>query len=389
LFCVAFCSVGPTHSQTFSSESTGADGALNLTTPGTLVFDPKAFQPALNPAGDNIFNFTTINIASGVTVRLSGKILTGPVYWLAQGAVQIAGTIDISGGGGHAAGNNLSDRIQAAPGAGGYGGGMGGDAPTGRFPPTAGSGPGRGDVVNIFTGEGRGTFTGSQFLIPLIGGSGGGGVQSVFGCGNLLFGGGGGAGGGALLIASSNSITVTGTINANGGPAGCDGASGSGGAIRLIAPTIAGTGTITAAGATACCFNIKSGDGRIRLEAFQQNFTGGFNGTPTSQSPPFKLVLPATPPSSIRVTSVAGIPINANPFSFPDAVINSSKPVLLTIEARYVPLGTVPTLFIFSENVGDQVITAPALAGTLQLSTTSVNVTIPSGGSRGFVKATW
>jgi hypothetical protein len=29
--------------------STGADGALELTTPGIVVFDPRSFNPPLNP----------------------------------------------------------------------------------------------------------------------------------------------------------------------------------------------------------------------------------------------------------------------------------------------------------------------------------------------------
>src|SRR5713101_355998 len=87
--------------QSFNSGSNGSDGALNLTTPGTIIFDPKSFNPPLNPAGDNIFNFTTINIAAGVTVKLTSKVLTGPIYWLATGDVTIAGTIDLSGEKGH------------------------------------------------------------------------------------------------------------------------------------------------------------------------------------------------------------------------------------------------------------------------------------------------
>ena len=35
--------------QSFSSGSNGSDGALNLTTPGTILFDPKAFNPPLDP----------------------------------------------------------------------------------------------------------------------------------------------------------------------------------------------------------------------------------------------------------------------------------------------------------------------------------------------------
>src|SRR5260370_27712488 len=101
----------------FSSGSTGADGPLNLTTPGMVLFDPSAL--GLHPAVANVFNFTTINIASGVTVRPSSKILPGPIYWLAQGPVTIVGTatIDASGEDGHPAGAQIV-RVPAAGGAG-------------------------------------------------------------------------------------------------------------------------------------------------------------------------------------------------------------------------------------------------------------------------------
>src|SRR5260370_28459822 len=39
--------------QQFSSGSTGADGALNITAHGVTYLDPKAMK--INPAGDNIF----------------------------------------------------------------------------------------------------------------------------------------------------------------------------------------------------------------------------------------------------------------------------------------------------------------------------------------------
>jgi hypothetical protein len=85
--------------QPFSSGSTGSDGALNYPTPGTYNFDPKAL--GLDPAGDNIFNFTTINIASGVTLTLQNNYLRGkPVVWLASGNVTIAGTLSVDGGSG-------------------------------------------------------------------------------------------------------------------------------------------------------------------------------------------------------------------------------------------------------------------------------------------------
>src|SRR5262245_9468963 len=83
--------------QQFTSGSTGADGALNLTTAGTIIFDPRTFTPPLDPDGDNVYHFTTITIGAGVTVRLLATHLPGPVFWLASGAVQIDGTIDLNG----------------------------------------------------------------------------------------------------------------------------------------------------------------------------------------------------------------------------------------------------------------------------------------------------
>src|SRR6266850_4301408 len=102
LLAAAFACISsmPAHAQVFSSGSTGADGALDfssLPAGSIVVFDPKKFSPPLNPAGDNIFNFTTINIPTGITVKLSGRVLTGPVFWLASGDVTINGTLDLNG----------------------------------------------------------------------------------------------------------------------------------------------------------------------------------------------------------------------------------------------------------------------------------------------------
>src|SRR5436309_2953148 len=80
----------------FNSGSNGSDGSLNLSTPGTVDFDPAALGKDLD--GDNIYHFTTINIAAGVTVRLrASKLRNASVVWLASGAVTIAGTLDLSG----------------------------------------------------------------------------------------------------------------------------------------------------------------------------------------------------------------------------------------------------------------------------------------------------
>jgi len=390
IFC--FANAGLSQSQTFNSGSNGSDGALNLTTPGTVIFDPKSFNPPLNPTGDNVYNFTTINIASGVTVKLTSKVLSGPVYWLAQGAVTIGGTIDLAGESGPNTTNNQNERVPAAGGAGGYSGGLGGNA---SLPPTAGNGPG-GSPGN--QGVNGGTFTGSQYLIPLIGGSGGGGSGTS--CSGTTYGGGGGGGGGALLIASSVSITITpaGTaITAAGGNGGNSCTSvpgGSGGAVRLVAPTMSLSRAVPLIDVRGGGFG--GGDGIVRLEAFTISSNGTLPiivGGRLITSPPFMVVPPTVPPSALKVTSlvVGGvtIPINANPFSFPDATINSSTPVTVNVQAQFIPIGTIPKIIVMSETGTDQTVNCAALQGTLQQSTCSASITFPTGGSRGFVKATW
>src|SRR2546428_7395377 len=115
--------------QSFNSGSTGVDGALDLSNlaPGTVLkFNPANFNPPLDQDGDNVYHFTTINIPQGITVKLSGDILTGPVWWLATGDVQVNGTIDLNGENGPGPAPILASRRRAVPGAGGYSGGVGG-----------------------------------------------------------------------------------------------------------------------------------------------------------------------------------------------------------------------------------------------------------------------
>jgi hypothetical protein len=390
--------------QTFNSGSTGADGALTYSTPGIYTFDPKTFSPPLNPAADNIFNFTAITIGSGVTLKLTSKTLTGPIFWLASGDVNINGVIDLNGEDGTAGipTTQSSARVPAAAGAGGFGGGLGGMM--GASAPQNGNGPGGGTAATATLRGGDGNFTGNQFLVPLFGGSGGGGGLASSG----TFGPGGGAGGGALLIASSTKINFGGgQIQAQGGNngsgAGCQsgnatnpncGGTGSGGAVRLVAPALT---------VTSCCTTFvdaradrglagltNAADGKIRLEGFtiNSNLIADSLPVPTT-STPVSLILPATPPPSIKVTSINGVPINANPFSFPDTSINSSSGVTINIEAHYVPVGTIPKVIVFSEVGNDQIVTATALSGTLALSTATATITFPTGGSRGYVKANW
>lgn len=386
---IGFCAFGirqvSAQNQPFSSGSTGADGPLSFTTASStpIYFDPTTIPN--HHAGDTIFNFTTITIAQGVTVRLDSQNLPGPVYWLATGDVNIAGTLDLTGGAGYSAPLNRVDRLFSIPGAGGFAGGPGGGSAVVAEP---GSGPGGGAAGTSSSVNGfAGTFSGSQYLIPLVGGSGGGGLFNAA----EPFCGGGGAGGGAVLIASSTSITITGVLNARGGiGGGCVNANGiagggSSGAIRLMANAIS---VPFGAEILVDAYVVNGSAGFARLESFQLTLAGTIAG-PHTTSTPNAVALPATGPSLANVVSVGGIAVSGNPFVFPSVTINTSSAVPVVIQAQNVPVGSIPKLTILSETGPDQIITAPALQGTFQSSTSTVNITYPPGGSRGLVRVSW
>ncbi|MGE3538243.1 MAG: hypothetical protein AB7N91_12535, partial [Candidatus Tectimicrobiota bacterium] len=301
LLWLCACSVLPGNAQTalnFNSGSDGSDGALNLTTGGTVVFfDPASVGRQLDPDGDGIYHFTTINIASGVTVDMTSSG-HGPVIWLATGAVRIDGLIDLNGRDGHGSGSATSNTATSQPGAGGFAGGHGARA---VVPAQPGKGPGGGRVHSVAHGggggaghagaggngfgggilDGGGRVYGNVFLLPLIGGSGGAGG----GVNGNAYGSGGGAGGGAILIASTDSIRVNGIIRAVGGNGGGynffdgpGGGGGSGGSIRLIAPVVSGSGTLAVNGGIGTFSGSQPGGsgapGRIRIEALQAALTG-------------------------------------------------------------------------------------------------------------------
>jgi hypothetical protein len=337
--CCLLVAVGPVYSQFFGSGSKGLDGPLILTTPGTVLFEPRSFDPPINQSGDNVFHFTSIYVGKGVTVKLSAKLLQGPVFWLAQGPVQIEGTIDLDGENG--------GQMPSLAGAGGYpGGGPGQD----------GYGP-------------RDTFKRNSFLVPLVGGFGGAGGGTE----------GGGGGGGALMIASSASITVNGAITANGG-ASSDGLGGGGGAIRLVAPAIDGSGVFNAKGGSP-----SGSDGLVRFETFDSRFTGTFGGTPFATGKPFGLFLPPSPPASAQIISINGVPFTtAQQFTF-----RQPERVSVVIEAHFVPPSTSVQLECFAEGGLAQTVATPPLVGTFELSRTAVSVSLPGGSSACQIKAEW
>jgi hypothetical protein len=324
--------------QSPATVSTGADGALELTTPGTVVFDPRSFNPPLNPSADNVFQFTTVHIGTGVTVKLSSKNLSGPVFWLAQGPVQIDGTIDLSGDDG------------------------------GLWPSLAGAGgfPGGAPGKPGYTPAG---FNLNAFLVPLVGGSGGSGGTTQ----------GGGAGGGALLIASLTSITVDGKIIAKGGSS-SDGLGGNGGAIRLVAPLIDGSGgAISAMGGQP-----NGSDGGVRFESSNNRFQGTISTVHVFQGKPLGLFLPPNPPPSVRIVSINGVLLNSQLFT-----INQPSAITVAVGAGNIPTGTVVELQCFSENGQNQTIKTSPLTGTLEHSQATAVASFPKGPSRCFATAEW
>jgi hypothetical protein len=154
--------------------------------------------------------------------------------------------------------------------------------------------------------------------------------------------------------------------------------------VRLVSNTITNNGVVQMAGGGGVNTAPNGGAGITRFEAFSLNGTLG--GALTSI--PYNLALPVGGPSTVSVTSVNGIAVNANPFSFPDATIATGTAVPVKISGVNVPSGTIGNLYIYSETAPDQIISF-TLAGSLQSTSATVNVPYPSGGSRGFAKAVW
>jgi len=408
----AGCAVA-VQAQTFSSGSTGADGALSPTVNTEVVLPPSG-----------ILNYTTVNIPTGVTVTFRKNTLNTPVVLLVQGDATIVGTININGQPGRAVGSagdgNQGDDGQ--PGDGGPGGFTGGRGGSSVQPSTGGAGLGPGGGMggarcaansnNGQPGAGAGhngpgqnggsnpcspsirTATagpsyGSSLLLPLIGGSGGGG-----GAGNLNSeGAGGGGGGGAVLVAASGTLNVAGSIVANGAAggaiAGVDvgfvGGSGSGGAIRLVATTVAGNGTLSAVGANGL-FDPRWGalgtgaTGRIRIEGNNITRTAASNPADTKDVPG-PIFIPNSP--SIRIATVAGQTVPATPTGNADVTLPTTQtnPVTVTFESANVPLGNTIRLTVTPANADATSAVSTAISGTLAAGTASVSVTLPQGPS--------
>ena len=402
----------------FDSGSTGADGALAPNVDTTVALP-----------SDGVLNYSSIDIPVGVTVRFERNTLNTPVTLLVSGDVNVFGSINLSGE--HAAdsfgagsGNVADDGLPGLGGPGGFPGGRGGepDPSVAAGSPRiamAGIGPGGGrpqtGVLNNLSNcwGGGGSFAtlgatssnsacgnatpaptyGSVDILPLVGGSGGAGGNGADGLG----GSGGGGGGGALLLAVSGTLTVTGSILANGGHGGdigqnfasagtgTVGGGGSGGSIRLVATNITGNGTISALGArTGSYINVptrgSAGDGRIRLEA-ESNTRTAQTTPPFTSATPGLLAVAGLP--TLRITSVAGVAAPAEPTGSADIVLPSGtpNPVEVVVETSNVPLGNTVGVIVTPPQGAPLTVISTALAGAPEMATATASINLIDGPS--------
>ncbi|HUB79746.1 MAG TPA: hypothetical protein VMB03_13160 [Bryobacteraceae bacterium] len=371
----------------FSSGSTNSDGALDLEASGTVTLDPTTLP---NQCANNVCNFTTITIGANTTVVLTSALWrNASVVWLASGAVTILGTIHADGqpGAQMNASNPGLNRFPAAPGPGGFPGGVGGYLGQAAQPGAGYGGGVAGSAASGNGGQGVYSYYNNQ-LTPLIGGSGGGGGYQ----GTGTAGGNGGGGGGAFRLVSSSSITVNGLITANAGAGSCGvgnascGSAGSGGVIHLIAPTVTGTGVLET--------YAQSNTGVIEISA-------ATNGIPNNNqhllgpsviaglyAPPLPSGLPTVTVTSVNNVAAPQYP-QANPMT-PDVTMNSSSPVTVAITTQNIPTSTTITLYLTAENAADSVATCSLVNGTAASATwTCTSVNFPSGVTITNVLAVW
>ncbi len=413
----------------FVSGSTGADGAFN----------PTANTELQLPA-NGIFNFTTVNIPTGVTITFKKNAANTPVYILATGDVNIAGTIDVNGENGMDGNTGSTGPIYGGKGGpGGFDGGSGGEpASTGvnEVPSGSGLGPGGsigGDGTTIWSGysyywdpplsrycylnngqagsyaskgatycntpsslgaflNGAGSIYGTPALMPLIGGSGGGGGRPGSSLGE--YGGGGAGGGGAILIASSTKINITGSIKAEGGKGGNYtfqqvygisysrnyGGGGSGGGVKLIANRITISGSVSANGGSTSSgtnINTRGGDGRIRLETNNLSQTGSISPSP-SVTTPNSVFIPNTP--TLSITKIAGnsVPASASgSYATPDITLSSTTTNPVSIEISATNIPAGTSVKITATPLhGSQTSADVTLAGTNASSTATASMSI-------------
>lgn len=392
----------------------GTDGAFSPTQ-STTQFLQAAVTGTWDQAGTGVgvydaskwavvYKFSSVNIPAGVTVSFSNHPTGAPVVWLVNGNVTINGTINLS------AASSPGAATFAQPGPGGFRGGT-------STPRTGGLGPGGGQYAGGEYGNGGGFGTvglggaggnvyGSADLVPLIGGSGGA-AGSNYGYGW------GGAGGGAILIVSTGTITLNGTIIANGsqseanvggiGQGGGIGGGGSGGGIRLVADVLTGspssalTSISNPTNASRADF-VRGGAGRIRTEA--NTDTLPIPGNPQRSIATVGTTArlwPTAAEPKVTAVSLGTEPVPSDPraqlvFANTDVEILGGPVPIITIDCENVPVNSTVTVRLVPAAVGGsydvRTVTATFQSGDQTSSTWTAQMPVPliGGGGGGSVE---
>jgi len=181
--------------------------------------------------------------------------------------------------------------------------------------------------------------------------------------------------------------------------------------VRLVATALTGAGTVRAIGACIhtggasgygtptkyvyynattydaiadpkfyACDNYGASEGRIRLEAESLTYSGKTYPAYTTGTPG-PVFLSNVP--SLRIASVAGTAVPAVPTGTADVVLpaNVANPVTVNFETANVPTGNTIVLKVVPASGNPIEVQSPAIAGTTQAGTTSVQVSLPAGPS--------
>ncbi|MDP3512120.1 MAG: hypothetical protein Q8S20_05160, partial [Sulfuritalea sp.] len=201
---------------------------------------------------------------------------------------------------------------------------------------------------------------------------------------------GGGGGGGAIMIVSSGSVTIAGSIRAFGGSAGnvnngdCNygnqdagagGGGGSGGFVRIIAPSISGGGNIDVGGGSGGCRSA-NGLGGTNVDGYNSGGWGAMGRLHIETVAKGSFDVTAIP--SLTITSIGGVAVapNSGEISLP---LSLGNPLQVAVAASGIPVGTVVKLTLTQPYGSPVTANTAALAGTLQASTASGSISIPSG----------
>jgi hypothetical protein len=373
-----------------NTSSDGSDGAL-------IVLASTNIDMTGRPSG--IYQYTCVYVTNGASVTFTPNADNTPVVWLVQSNVLVNGTVNLS------ATNLFSSATGSAGGPGGYRGGSG-ISPVGQ-------GPGGGSILvcsnfsTVRAGNASygtlgtttntcfnssngipGSVYGNTYLIPLLGGSGGAGINNS--CGGV----GGSGGGGAILIAASGQIQLNGIIICRGGTGNnslmCGssvnytGGFGSGGAVRLVASTINGAGNINT-GSGDNCSGSTGGQGRVRFDTYQNNFSGTISNGVFSQGSQFVITPASGSGALLYISSVAGTPVSSTPSGVlitPDVFISAlqTNPVPVQVQCASLPLNTPITVTLTPINGTPVSVTVSNLSGTISSSTATALIQMPRGG---------